>query len=546
MIIAAIVSRAARFGREHRFILLASLLFILFGVNNYVWLRMNTIPPNDDLGFHLGAALDCQRYLQDLSARSMAGLWSYTVAGFYPPLFHACMGAFNIVFGTSPVSSIMANMLFLALLFVSLYFIGKKMGNTDIGLLAAFIAVMYPYVFAITRFPFPDFALLAVVALSFCLLLYTDGFSNRAFSALFGLSLGIGLLVKQVYAPFIAGPLCVAIWYLLFPGKPPVPGSRVNALIALGIGAGILLAWYMPKMSVLLPRYMNVGYGASIAMSFQPELVSFESLSYYLKMMAFNQMRPFFFAAFVAGGMLYLARRGNGRMKAMLLSGIVLAYLAFTFIAVKQNKTTVPFLVFAAIITSAGLLSLKWTALRRTCIGLVIAFGLFQYFDVSYLNGALTGRHMPLFRVGTSLMPVAVTESFSPVGGDWKIAEVIEELDLAVIRAREMRRARIYFGLSDKFHSGLDPERPHNFYVTNLYPVAYYHWAKEGGKHAVEPFSLRLGWRDDIEMLVLSEKLEYSACPAEKRKYYRFARQLTMPDGSPVYIYHRSDPEEPA
>ena len=106
----------------------------------------------------------------------------------------------------------MTNVLFMAILLYALFQIGKWIHNEEAGLLACAIFVLYPMVFNTAREFMLEIALLSVTALSCYFLLYSEGFRHRAFTALFGLSVGFGMLVKPTYLSYVVGPVCFVLW----------------------------------------------------------------------------------------------------------------------------------------------------------------------------------------------------------------------------------------------------------------------------------------------------------------------------------------------
>ncbi|MFQ5886308.1 MAG: glycosyltransferase family 39 protein, partial [Anaerolineae bacterium] len=152
--------------------------------------------------------------------------------------------------------ALMGNMLYLFVLLFSVYGIGRKMYGRGVGLLAAFAVSTYPILFNLSRTAYPDFALTAMVALSISLLTRADGFRNRTYSLLWGLSLGLGLLTKWPFLAFVGGP---AIYLFLRSGvlleMRPNLKRKASGLPGLirspwfhGIWAAFLtFVWFLPN-----------------------------------------------------------------------------------------------------------------------------------------------------------------------------------------------------------------------------------------------------------------------------------------------------------
>src|SRR3989338_1335325 len=171
-------------------------LTVFHGINNFIWLHLDQQIPFDDDASHLSRALQCLKILKQPSWDMIGQLMN--LGNFYPPFFHICMAVFNFLFGPSMNVALMANLPFIALLLFSIYAIGKEINGQQTGLLAAFLVMMYPYVFGLSKMSLPDFAMMAIVSFSVYCLISTEHFSSRVFSLALGISMGLGMLTKQV------------------------------------------------------------------------------------------------------------------------------------------------------------------------------------------------------------------------------------------------------------------------------------------------------------------------------------------------------------
>jgi asparagine N-glycosylation enzyme membrane subunit Stt3 len=170
------------------------LVIFFYAVNNFIWLRLNNYPSGPDEFWHLLRGLKFSKAL--LSNPQEFLYLSVENASHWPPLFHMSSAIVAFFAGASYLSLVMTNIIYLAILLFSVYFIGLKLFDQNTGLLAAIITSAYPMVFISSRFFNPDFALLAMTCLSICFLIYSDYFRDRKFSVLFGISFGLGMLAK--------------------------------------------------------------------------------------------------------------------------------------------------------------------------------------------------------------------------------------------------------------------------------------------------------------------------------------------------------------
>jgi 4-amino-4-deoxy-L-arabinose transferase-like glycosyltransferase len=519
-------------------IIVILLIIIFHAVNNYIWLRLNQRPIFDDDAFHSLAALKIAVILQHFSWSDFTRLISFPVVSFYPPFFHFCMAISNIIFGKSLISSVMTNIFFLAVLSGSLYYIGKKMGNKNIGVLSFFLVSMYPFVFGLSRTPFPDFALTAMVTFSLCCLIYTDDFTNSFFSLLFGFSLGLGMLTKQVFVFFIVTPLVFTILKLFF-GKGMYKARAVNLSISFLTAFFLSGYWYISNLKYSLPEYMRAAY--IDAPMFGPcQNFSFDSASYYIRRLADNQVLPFFCIIFILGVFIFF--RSKIKMKTFLLLSLLGPLAIFTFlIQTKEPKSTVPYLPVFALISAAGILDLKQASLKRFLIVLSVVFGLYQYYIVSCFELSKWAKRIPRFGFlvpAHNLRPIVSYHHFFS-RGSLKLDEV-----LSLIEEREKagnKRAGVAWQNAAKMR-WLDIPWKDNYAITNGSAIRYYSQLKGLNSTIVSLNNRELPkpwWKDEK----LLPGIIFLVYPLEKQapdyvvKKYRLLKTIDLTDKSRVYVY---------
>ena len=105
-----------------------------------------------------------------------------------------------------------------------------------------------------SRYLYIDFALTGLVAANVCLLLYSEAFRRRGYALAYGLTLGLGMLVKWTFVVFALPPLLVVL-----AGSPGLPRATLRALaprawqvrrllLALLLAAGITALWFVPNV----------------------------------------------------------------------------------------------------------------------------------------------------------------------------------------------------------------------------------------------------------------------------------------------------------
>mgnify|MGYP001147489952 CR=1 FL=1 len=280
-------------------LLVLLLVLMLFSLGNFFWLSYDTVPPAWDASVHLMSALRVRTVMAsfveryDLSGRVLLRLlWdlAHVTRGVYPPLFQFAGGVTALFSGGSVRSLVMTNTLFMGILLFSLYQIGRKVHSEECGVLSAVVALFYPMVVGPSRAFMLEFSLLAMTALSVYFLLYSERFQNTAYSMLFGISLGLGMLTKPVFLTFIIAPLgyvvCLA---LLAAWQSEAEGQdkwRVlpRLLIPLAVGVFVAGLGYVANLKSFVSASRRVSARNTIGSG----VFSVESMVYYLEALALS------------------------------------------------------------------------------------------------------------------------------------------------------------------------------------------------------------------------------------------------------------------
>ncbi len=348
-------------------------LVVFHAVNNWLWLTTNVTVLGWDVPSHLGTSFIYDTILRPFGPKTLfaAVTWHPN----RPPLYFLSAVPLYRFFGLSGDVGTMVNVLYLAVLFGSVYGIGRRLGGRRVGLLAAFVVATLPMIYAISRYFYLELALTAIVALSIYLLLTSDGFENRAASLLFGLSFGLGLLTKRTYLAFVFAPLCLVVirskaleslkqrwrsglhleikeillalvlglvlaaaWYLPareIANQLPLggwvvplwailiavtvyllrlqPGPDTNLLSALFLGGTLGSLWYLPRIT-FIERLLRFGFGVNDPWERSANLDRLDTYGYFLVQMINEHLSPVYFiflAIAVLALLLYLWRKGD-------------------------------------------------------------------------------------------------------------------------------------------------------------------------------------------------------------------------------------------
>lgn len=280
-----------------------------------------------------------------------------------PPLFFITASPF-LLFGVDKNNVIMSNLIYFAILLFATYGIGKKLYNYKVGILSAFLVSMFPGVFALSRVLIIDFALAAVVALTFYLFTLNK-FNSLKFSLLTGIVVGLGALTKQAYFIFL-----FPILFYFFSQRENLKNIRIigNFILLIILGSLIAAAYYAKVLHGGLPDlYCNLQEKSHINPYF------------YLQGILNRQLLPGFLLLFLASLIFYFRKK-----KYLLPLMILIPLIIFSTSTNKQDRFILPIFPYIAVMISGFICSLS--KFRRLSIVILVLFSFLQYFIISYGN----------------------------------------------------------------------------------------------------------------------------------------------------------------
>jgi 4-amino-4-deoxy-L-arabinose transferase-like glycosyltransferase len=445
---------------------LLALLTVFHLVNNWLWRVSNEIVHSMDRMFHQVTSLAYYELLREsvnLSTLFSALTWS----DYYPPLVHLVVTAFYKLFGVSMDVAAMSNSLFLVLFLLALYGIGERLGGPWLGLLSAFVVSMFPIIFSLSRYLYIDFALTSLVAMNIYLLLRSERFQRKGSSLLYGLTLGLGMLIKWTFVVFVGPPLLVV---LVSPGVAaatwralrPSTWDQRRMLIACLLGLGLTALWFLPNVqataelplgyalvplswllwavttyfaltpSAVGPNLIGaLGLGLSVASGWYLTKINFVGTFWlnaygkptgrswgfagYLDFMVREQLSPFFVAILLVAvvGLVWSRWRRTRSWRKMFALGVegwvlvlwaVVPYIVFSSqVSIVHSRYIMPLLPPLGIAIALWLSRIRPAWIRAVLIGLVVAGALVQFSVLSFDALADVPERVPVFAEGDML-----------------------------------------------------------------------------------------------------------------------------------------------
>ena len=279
----------------------------------------------------------------------------------------------------------------------------------EAGLLAAALTSFFPGIVSFSRTYLLDVSLTAAVALSVAVLLKTKNFSHTAYTILFGVSIGLGMLTKLPFSIFLIGPVISCTCRAL---RGTERGARCQPLkkliLAVLIGSAICAPWYLANWEAAVVS------AKAVAMKDSPFILGGvgQALQYLVSLYGILLGPSLAVAIPICLG-LGLQRRS---VPSLLLWWIIPPYLFFSFFVTQSfSRYLLPSLP-AFGLCLALLLRQSSSRAKRPLAVLVLAISLVQFIFISYV-GAVP-HPLERWRIGGARAD----------SRDWRVSEVTEIL----------------------------------------------------------------------------------------------------------------------
>ena len=274
------------------------LLWLLAAICDRLWFSLDQSIPPWDQSAHLSASLAYWKTFQNpqfFNSQWWENLWKVS-SSYRGPFVYLATVPFLSLFGRGFDQAALVNLLFTAIILISVYHLGKHLFNREIGLWSAGICILFP-AFAFHRTDYLiDYGLTAAVIFTFLFLTLwrnAETFSQAwIYSCASGLGLGLILLAKPTGFLFILIP---GLWILV----PSLLQSRwkpflpcIGALITTGAICG---AWYQTNWLTIITSALaanSVGLAEG-----DPSSKTLEGWLYYLKLLPDMVSAPILFFA---------------------------------------------------------------------------------------------------------------------------------------------------------------------------------------------------------------------------------------------------------
>lgn len=387
------------------FLLLGILLF--FAAANIIWLAIDTAPPPWDDSIHMKLSVLYSRLIpQAGSLETIKDIFS--LSNYYPPFFHISATPIIYLFGFNEDYLTYINFFYLIILVLSVYGIGKILFNSRVGIVSAFLTLLYPLIFALSRRYMLDFALVSMVCLVHYLALRYHKEDRAILGFLLFLSMIVAGLVKQTAVVFFIPTIAILFFRKCLRNK-------ILWVFLLSVFFTLFLMESRYFHNIIERRIFGYEY-AYVGVFNTAEIIKrvTENFIWYIgqirQTMVSNSLLLFFLIGFLSS--LIFSREKKAFL--ILSSWIIGAFFLLSFMRWKDTRYAIAVLPAFALITIGGVDALPGKFIKNFLVLIFLCLGLVQFFSLSF-------RPVPFFTKGQNFYYNRL-----PLRQDWKVKEIIE------------------------------------------------------------------------------------------------------------------------
>ncbi|MEK7517284.1 MAG: glycosyltransferase family 39 protein [Patescibacteria group bacterium] len=303
----------------------------------------------------------------------------------YPLLIVPFLFAFGL--SNSYFWGIFTNGLLYIVSIFGIYFLARNFVSKLASFMAAFIFAFYGWTLLHVHLTYSETATSAFCILIILFLIKSNYFQSRKYSILFGLSLGLGLLIKWIVIVYVFGPLLYVLYQILkrrlFTKKRVLLHATLSFLIA------FLVSFY--------PYYQNFywiieyfrghrvgGPMWQIVSGEERNPLSAYSLTFYLN--SFAQLGIVQFLIFIAG--FILAFRKKSKLKPILLA-VIISYAFSCYALLKAERHIIPNFPYLAILSASVFYAIKTIRYKTILIALTIIISILTFLGSVWGKGPM-------------------------------------------------------------------------------------------------------------------------------------------------------------
>ncbi|MBO7610875.1 MAG: glycosyltransferase family 39 protein [Elusimicrobia bacterium] len=349
-----------KFFKDSSFIIFATIA-LLYAIGNFIWWKLNTpiIPTG-------------------ISALHFNDIFKNDVLYYNAPLIVWIMKGMFFIFGKQyfDLQIIGVNYVFFLVAIYFIYKLGLELKDKETGKVAMVLFALTPAVYYMGRhYGHQDWHVMVAMIVNIYCLIKLDDFKNSKWSILYGMTVGLGLLIKDEFLPYFFAPwLYVVVRSLV---NTVETRKVLNILVTIVIGALISGCHYF--------RYEIINKVLHEPIIETAPIFSLTSLSVTTVDLSKYLLYPLLFFVFAVGFVLFLYKNKN-RDKNIYILWFAVPWTIITFMPhVKAPEYCLGFIPCMILICSFFITSIK-NIKKILVLSLIVVIYLAQYVFLIYVN----------------------------------------------------------------------------------------------------------------------------------------------------------------
>jgi len=282
---------------NRKYLGILGLIWLASALCDRLWFALDNSVPGWDQADYLTGSLNYWQALHHpewFSGEWWTNLWQ--LSSKIPPFIYIATAIIQHIFGRGTDQATLVLLLFSAILIGSVYGLGVQLFNRRVGLWAAGLTVLLPGLYRYRLEFLLDYPLTAVVTLSFfCLTVWRNqslkpviakpqpNYQSLVWAILFGLSLGLALMVKQTALFFLFIPI---VWVMAGTIRRRNWGGLAQLIVGLLVSGLVFYPWYRTNWLLILTSGKRATLDSAIAEG-DPALNTMEAWLYYGKILPY-------------------------------------------------------------------------------------------------------------------------------------------------------------------------------------------------------------------------------------------------------------------
>jgi 4-amino-4-deoxy-L-arabinose transferase-like glycosyltransferase len=332
---------------------------VIYAIGNFIWWQMNTpiIP------MHISAL-----HFLDILREG----WLFRNA----PLLTWIMRGMFYIFGKEyyDLIVIFVNYIFFLIPLYFIYKIGVELKDKETGNIAMILFALVPAIYGMSRqYGHKDYHIIAGITFNIYCLIKTDYFKNRKWAIWYGISVGLGLMIKDSFLAYFFIPFA----YIVIVGlKEKTDKTKIiNILTAIALGC-LIAGWHYFKIDIIKKIWYE-------PVTETVPVFIFDSLRVMTIGLWEDLLSPPIFIIFIIG-LIFFIWKYRGKYKYIILLWFFVPWSIIMLMPHhKLPEYGVGFIPAIILISVIWISNMKYKYIKKIIFLLLIVVGILQYVNFS-------------------------------------------------------------------------------------------------------------------------------------------------------------------